>query len=140
MFETLRQVQTANDFKVKVTDADWPDKWIKLITAQTTGVDVNLAWKRVTLYVRQLRAGEIQELLFHVLSGTYRKIDEVRITPAKRQSYEMVFTDGYVVDHEVQFDYNDRKELVHTVVIEFNEVTQFTPESRALVPRTTISD
>lgn len=131
-WNTLRRGQTANDFAVTVADRDWSTEWIDLISSQTTGVDVNLVWKRVTLTIRQLKAGYIQDLLFHILDKETATVDMVRITPAQRQSWEMVFKNGRMVDHEVKFSYYNKSELVHVIVLEFDEVVLHSHEKHAL--------
>ena len=132
IWNTLRQAQTANDFAVTIADGDWSNEWIDLISSQTTGVDINLVWKRVTLTIRQLKAGYIQDLLFHILKKETATIDMVRITPARRQAWEMVFKKGKMVDHEVKFSYYDKSELVHVIVLEFEEVDLHSHEKHAL--------
>lgn len=136
MFNTLKRAQKANNFKVSVKDSDWSDKWDKLISAQTVAVDVNLVRKQATLHVRQLQAGYIQDLIFHVLQDEHRKIDEVRISPAKGSAYEMVFTNGTLVDHETSFDYYDNGELIHVLVLVFDQVDLHSYKAHA--PKQTI--
>lgn len=139
---TLKQVQTQNDFLVRVSDADWKQEWIELISNQTISAKVNLAYRRVELEVRQLRTGHIQDLIFHILKGTAdeRLIGEIRVRPAKRQAYEYVFNKGHLIDHNMKFDIYSREPLVHRLVFEFDEVVLHSKEPHAIEANVHLND
>lgn len=131
---TFKQPQTANDFKVIVKDSDWAQEWIDLISNQTTYVELNLVKKQVTIDVRQMRTGWIQDLIFHILQKDTSNIDEIRLTPAKRQSYEYIFTNGTLIDHEVRYNLYSRLALEHRLIFSFDGVSLHSKEKHALAP------
>ena len=94
-----------------------------------------LVKKKATLVVRQLRTGHIQDLIFHIMDGSNteaRKIDEVRIRPAKRQAYEYIFSNGKLTDHAASFDYYTAKPLTHTLEFTFKSVRLHSKEDHAI--------
>jgi len=132
---SLKPAQLTNDFVVTVHDKDWTKEWMELLSNQTTRAEINLVHKSVVLDIRQLRKGHIQDLLFHVLnadSTEARKIDEIRIRPAKRQSYEYIFSSGRLTDHAVAFDYDMVNPVTHRVKFMFNQVRLHSKEDHAI--------
>ena len=138
---TLKAAQTANDYKIVVSDSDWSKEWIDLISNQTVGIRINLVQKTVELSVRQLRTGWIQDLIFHILGdGKNQTIGEIRLSPAKRQSYEYVFTVGKLVDHEVDYSLYDRNPLIHYMTFKFDKVSLHSKENHSLAPKVDLTD
>lgn len=131
--DNFRSAQCQSDFSIEVSDREWENQWKSVISKQTTAVKINFAKREVTLLVRQLKAGIVQDVIFHILSKKDRNqiIDGMTIRPAKgaKSSYEYLFKDGRLVDHECQFEYASKGDLIHTLVFEFQEVTLKSPSS-----------
>jgi len=130
--DNFRIAQDRTDFSITVTDKDWKEDWANLVSAQTARVDCDFVHRRVTIYLRQLQSGIIQDVIFHVLSNDKRKglIDCVRIRPAKKKgknAYEYIFKDGRVVGHKVVFSYAKKGSLIHRLVVEFDELELVSP-------------
>lgn len=131
ILNALKRPQAANDFKVTIRDQDWKAGWLKLFADQTVSVKVDLVKRRLTMHVRQLATGHIQDLIFHILQKE-RLIDEVRVSPAKRQSYEYIFVNGTMVAHEVQFDLYVKDAITHRIVFDFNKVRLHSNETHSI--------
>jgi len=125
--DTLRVGQTQNDFSVTVIDRDWSNDWINTVTAQTSKVELNLVKCELTLYVRQLKAGIIQEVIFHMLTKNGSSIDQIRVLPAKSKKHgaEYIFNDGKLVDHHLKMDYTSKEVIEHKLVFNFGHVNLF---------------
>ena len=123
MWNWLKRAQSKNHFRVSFRDKDWKDEWLKIFTSQVTKVEMNLVEQILTVHVRQLKAGHIQDLIFHILKDQYKKIDEARVAPIHGGKYEYVFRVGKLVAHAVDFDYDDfRNPVVHKLVFDFDMV------------------
>lgn len=132
LFDSLKVAQDRTDFSITIVDKDWNEKWASLVSAQTVKVECNFVKRQVSVHLRQLKVGVIQDVIFHVLSSDKRQglIDVVRIRPAKKSgsnSYEYIFKDGKVIDHEVVFSYREKGDLIHRLDIEFEEVELVSP-------------
>ena len=130
--DSLKPAQCQTDFSITVVDKDWKEDWANLVSAQTARVECNFVDRRVSIFLRQLSAGVIQDVIFHVLSSDKRKgeIDTIRIRPAKKKgpdAYEYIFKDGHVINHQVIFTYAKKGDLVHRLDIEFDEVELVSP-------------
>ena len=131
--DNFRSAQCQSDFSVEVSDREWESKWTSVISKQTTSVKINFVERKVTLLVRQLKIGIVQDVIFHTLSKEKRNrmIDQMTVRPAKgaKSSYEYLFKDGRLVDHNCEFKYVAKGDLIHTLVFEFAEVTLKSPSS-----------
>lgn len=124
----FKAAQKKNDFSIEIQDADWDSKWASLVSKQTAAVDVNLVKRRIVFYLRQLKSGVIQDVIFHVLNKPTKKIDHILVRPAKTpEAYEYHFKGGEVVDHKCDFDYGNTKDLIHVLTVDFAEVELKTP-------------
>ena len=132
MKHSFKAGQAANDFKVVVRDKDWSQEWIDIISTQTTAAQINLVKKQVKIRVRQLSKGWIQDLIFHILKKDTANIDEIRISPAKRASYEYIFKQGRLIDHDAVFDLFDRSNTVHILTFEFDAVSLHSSEKHSV--------
>lgn len=132
-FDNFKSAQCQSDFSVEVSDREWEKKWKSVISKQTTSVKINFVKRQVTLIVRQLKVGIVQDVIFHILSKKERNrmIDGMTIRPAKgaKSSYEYLFKDGQLIDHSCQFTYETKGDLIHKLVFEFAEVTLKSPSS-----------
>jgi len=132
-FDNFKSAQCQSDFSIEVSDREWEKKWKSVISKQTTSVKINFVKRQVTLLVRQLKSGIVQDVIFHILSKKERNqmIDGMTIRPAKgaKSSYEYLFKDGRLIDHNCQFKYEAKGDLIHTLVFEFTEVTLKSPSS-----------
>lgn len=130
--DNFRVAQDRTNFSITVTDKDWKEEWTSLVSTQTVKVDCNFVHRTMSIYLRQLQVGIIQDVIFHVLSSDKRKgrIDCVRIRPAKKKgkdSYEYIFKDGRVVGHKVIFSYTKKGNLIHRLDLEFDELELISP-------------
>lgn len=129
---TLKRSQASNDFKVSVSDSDWTQEWMDIISNQVVSTKMNFVDRTVQLNVRQLATGHIQDLIFHILQREYQEIDEIRVRPAKRQAYEYVFTKGKLIDHGVGFSYNETGAVVHRLLFQFTGLSLLSKEGHAI--------
>jgi len=130
-FHHLMQAQSKTDFSVDIHDKDWVEKdWPSIISKQTVKIEVDLYERTVYLYLRQLKAGVIQDILFHILGEGDGKIDKVTITPARgnTSSHQYHFVDGRVFDHNCEFSYEEKGDLVHRLGIVFDRVVLAGPK------------
>jgi hypothetical protein len=122
----FRKPAAANHFNIEFRDKDWQQSWLDIFSSQVERVDINLVEQLVTVNVRQLAAGHIQDLIMHILKKEYRTIEEARLYPLHNRAYEFVFTSGKLIDHFVAYHYKDRSPLVHTLIFDFEEVIMHT--------------
>jgi hypothetical protein len=120
--ELFRKAQAANHFNIAFTDGDWKKEWLDIFSNQVEWIEINLTNQFVSIGVRQLADGYIQDLIMHILKSEFRKIDEARVYPLHNRSYEYVFSNGALINHRVKFDYNDRSPVIHELVFDFEEV------------------
>ena len=124
---SLRPSQPQNQFKIELRDMDWEDKWPEVISSQTTKIEMDFVHKRVSVFIEQLQAGTIQEIIFHILQKQTRKIDMIRVWPSKKhigtKGYEYEFRNGILVDHHTEFDYKKGDAVVHQLDFEFNSLS-----------------
>ena len=118
----FRRAQTQNDFSITVSDKDWESDWIDLISTQTKGALIEFGSKKITIYVRQMASGTIQDIIFHILQRENQNIEEVRIRPARGSAYEYLFLNGELIYHSCEFDIDKTDPLVHKLVFKFDEV------------------
>lgn len=128
LLDNFRISQRKNDFSITVNDADWDTRWTGIISSQVVSVDVSFTEKSLTLYLRQLKSGIIQNIIFHTLNKDTRKIDQVIITPAKGKKYEYHFRNGEVVYHHVYFDYTSTEVVTHMLQLNFKEIELKSPK------------
>jgi hypothetical protein len=131
-FDNFSVAQNQTDFSITITDKDWKEEWTSLVSTHTTRVECDFVNRKVIIFLRQLKKGIVQDVIFHVLSSDKRKgrIDCVRIRPAKKKgkdAYEYIFKDGRVVGHQVVFSYAEKKDLVHRLDLEFDELELISP-------------
>ncbi len=121
--------QTQNDFSVEVADRDWRGEWQKLFAKQTTAMTLNLLDGIVVLKVRQLKIGKIQDIVFHMITCNGRKLDQIRIRPAKskEKGAEYVFNDGELIDHSMSLDYHSKNVIIHELTFVFDRVNLYSP-------------
>jgi len=131
VFHHFMQAQSQTDFAVEIFDKDWIEKdWPSIISKQTRKLEINFHERTVTLYLRQLKAGIIQDILFHVLGAGDGKIDKVTITPARgnTSSHQYHFVDGRVSDHQCVFSLEETGDLIHKLSITFDRVVLAGPK------------
>ncbi len=121
--------QPKNDFSIAVSDSDWKQTWIDVISTQTVEVHMNLVKNQLVLHVRQLKSGIVQDVLFHVLTKHGNKIDSIRVLPAKSKEKrsEYVFSDGVLKDHEVDLSIFGSDVITHKLTFQFNRVNLHSP-------------
>ncbi len=134
-FHTFRRTQAANNFIAEFRDGDWKKEWLDIFSNQVTSVKVNLVKRTVVIEVRQLLQGHIQDLIFHILDSEFKHVDELRVYPIRPRTYEYVFTDGELVNHEIKFDYGDNTVAVHRLVFEFDSINLHSNKSHAIAPK-----
>lgn len=125
--DNFRMPQKKNDFSITVHDADWDTKWNGIISSQVVSADVSLTEKRLTLKIRQLKSGAIQDVIFHTLNRNTRTIDHVILTPAKGKNYEYHFKNGEVTYHHTSFDYTSTDVIIHKLDLVFKEIELKSP-------------
>ena len=131
VFHHFMQAQSQTDFAVEIFDKDWVEKdWPSIISKQTRKLEVDLYERTVYLYLRQLKAGVVQDIIFHILGAGDGKIDKVTIIPAKgnTSSHQYHFVDGRVFHHKCVFSYEETGDLIHEVGIVFDRVVLAGPK------------
>ena len=121
--ELFRKPAAANHFNIEFKDSDWKKEWLDIFSNQVEWVEINLTNQFVTVGVRQLADGHIQDLIMHILKSEYRSIEEARIYPLHNRSYEYVFTKGTLINHNLRYDYKIRTPLVQELIFDFEKVT-----------------
>jgi len=121
--------QTQNDFSIKFIDCDWKSEWEELMASQTTGLKINLLDGIVEVSIRQLKAGEVQDVIFHILTGDEKRIDGIRLRPAKskKKGAEYVFNTGILVNHRMDLDYDSKDIILHRLTFVFDSITLYSP-------------
>lgn len=124
MLESMKTIQAKNEFSVQVSDPDWPDKWVKHISAHTRRVEFDLLTRVVTLHVNQLRSGLVEEIVMRLTTGTdeERRVTALRVIPSKTGAFEYVFTDGTIIDHYCDYDVVSKDPVVHRITVGFDKV------------------
>lgn len=120
----MKTIQAKNEFSVQVSDPDWPDKWVKHISAHTRRVEFDLLTRVVTLHVNQLRSGLVEEIVMRLTTGTdeERRVTALRVIPSNTGAFEYVFTDGKIIGHSCDYDVNSKDPVVHRITVEFDKV------------------
>lgn len=123
--------QTMNDFSIRFFDRDWKRGWEEMFSAQTAGLKINLLQGEVVVYVRQLKSGSIQDVVFHLITNHGRKLDQIRVRPAKSKNNgaEYVFNDGELIDHGMELDYRKKDVIHHRLTFKFARVNMYSPQS-----------
>ncbi len=134
--------QTRNDFSAEFFDRQWKRDWVDVMNSQTAGMKIDLLHGEVVLYVRQLKSGAVQDVLFHMITNGGRTIDQLRVRPAKakKSGAEYVFTDGEMIDHMLELDYRSKDVMVHRITLAFDHVTLHSPTGEGTIEHSTISE
>lgn len=121
--------QTKNDFSIKFIDCDWKSEWEELMASQTTGLKINLLDGIVEVSIRQLKSGEVQDVIFHILTSDEKRIDGIRLRPAKskKKGAEYVFNTGILVNHRMDLDYDSKDIILHHLTFMFDSITLYSP-------------
>lgn len=121
--------QTKNDFSIKFIDCDWKSEWEELMASQTTGLKINLLDGIVEVSIRQLKSGEVQDVIFHILTSDEMCIDGIRLRPAKSKNKgaEYVFNTGILVNHRMDLDYDSKDIILHRLTFMFDSITLYSP-------------
>lgn len=124
----FKQGQSRCDFEVQVSDKNWSSDWEVTLASQVVRVKINLVKNEVTLWVRQLRAGVIQDIIFDLLTRE-DKMDKLNLKPvkSKKGGAEYAFIDGKMVNHETEFDYLSDKSILHEITLTFDVVKLKSP-------------
>lgn len=117
-----------DSFSVHISDKDWKSSWLKLVSNQTKSVELDLVNHRVQLEVRQLRSGEVQKLIFHILNKEYSNIDEIRVKPILTGKYEYVLGNCSLQAHHTRFDILDTSEITHILTFSISDVSMIDAE------------
>lgn len=128
LLNSFKQEQPRNDFDVIVTDRNWSREWEEVFSAQVTRLDVDLLKVEVTFFVRQLRAGVIQDCLFNLLTRE-ETFDKVYLKPArsKKGGAEYSFINGRIVGHACKYDYFSKEPIMHHIKMRFERVSMKSP-------------
>lgn len=121
LFNILQQ----NNYKVTITDSDWPTEWTTMFQKQVSKVKVSLKQRSVILWVNQKNESpNIMDIVGHLLSNDYEKrmVENINVVPLRSKAFELNFIDGEVVDHEVVFDYMTKGDLIHKITFNFPKV------------------
>lgn len=129
MFNELKIGQTKNDFSIRFIDCDWKSDWEDVMSSQTTNLKINLLDGIVEVNVRQLKSGAVQDIIFHILTDDEKRIDGIRLRPAKskKKGAEYVFNDGVLVNHRMDLDYGSKDVILHRLTFMFDSVTLHSP-------------
>lgn len=129
MFNELKIGQTRNDFSIRFIDCDWKSDWEDVMSSQTTSLKINLLDGIVEVSVRQLKSGAVQDIIFHILTDDEKRIDGIRLRPAKskKKGAEYVFNDGILVDHRMDLDYGSKDVILHRLTFVFDSITLHSP-------------
>ncbi len=128
MSHLLRRGQPRNDFDITVSDSKWGSEWEDVFAAQTVRLEMNLVQNEVTVIVRQLRAGVIQDIIFNLLTRE-TPFDKFHIKPvqSKKHGAEYAFCKGRLVDHSCILDYLSTDPITHRLVLQFEHVNLKSP-------------
>ncbi len=129
MFSEFKIGQTMNDFSISYFDRDWKSDWKDLFAAQTAGLKINLMSGELIVYVRQLKSGKIQDVVFHMITSNGRTLDQIRVRPAKskKKGAEYVFNDGKLIDHCMELDYRSKEVIHHRLTFKFDRINLYSP-------------
>jgi len=120
--ESFRKPAASNHFNVEFKDSDWQKEWLDIFSNQVEWVNISLTSQIVSIGVRQLSSGHIQDLIMHIMQSKYQRIEEARVYPIHGRPYEYVFSNGTLTNHDVKYNYSDRGPLVHKLVFDFETV------------------
>ncbi len=123
--------QPCNDFDVMLTDENWNSEWQDIFAAQIVEVKVDLVNLEVGVYVRQLRAGIIQDIIFDLLTRE-TPFAELHIKPvkSKKNGAEYCFVGGKLVKHEMRMSYLHNDDLGHKLYFKFDHVNFKSPSGK----------
>ena len=126
--DLFKQGQPRNDFDVQLTDEHWCAEWQDLFAAQVVRLEMNLVECEVTVFVRQLRAGVIQDIIFNMLTRD-EPLGVLHLKPvsSKKKGAEYSFVNGILVEHKAVFDYLSKDVIVHKLVLRFGHVNLKSP-------------
>ncbi len=127
--------QTMNDFSIRYFDRDWKRGWEDIFASQTAGLKINLLKGEIIVYVRQLKSGNIQDVVFHMITNHGRKLDQIRVRPAKskKNGAEYVFNDGELIDHGMELDYRSKDVIHHRLTFKFDRVNLYSPTNEQAI-------
>ena len=126
--DVFKRGQPRNDFDVHLSDEYWTSEWEDIFASQVVKVEMNLIKNEVTVYVRQLRAGVIQDIIFNLLTRD-KALGKFHIKPvkSKKKGAEYSFVNGRLVDHHCEYDYMSKDIITHKLVMRFEHVNLKSP-------------
>lgn len=128
MSKLFKPGQARNDFDVSLTDKNWSSDWEETFAAQVVKLEINLVRNEVVVWVRQLRAGVIQDMIFNLLTRE-TPFDKLHLKPvkSKKGGAEYAFVNGRMVDHQAEFSYLSQEVIQHKLTLQFENVKLKSP-------------
>ena len=127
----FKKGQPRNDFDVALTDENWNSEWQDIFDSQVVLIEMNLVKAEVSIWIRQLKAGMIQDMIFDLLTRE-DPIDEFHVKPvkSKKNGAEYCFVEGRLVDHHTQLHYLKTDDIIHKLVLRFQHVNFKSPNGK----------